>query len=352
MPDVISPFMIRPWLAGDETELTQLFQRTFGRAITPEHWRWKLRPQAHAIDNVWLAISDHKPIFQYAAIPVRFNLANEPVQALVSVDTMTAAEFRRRGLLTQVAQQAYSSWRAAGAAFVIGLPNENWGSRARALGWQPLFPLQWLTRPLRPEAILARLCKLPALNRMTMLSAGWNAALRIRTRPDPEIQVARAYQADASFDRIWEHCKADWTFTTIRDRHWVQWRFLSAPSRTYEVSVARRNGEPTGYLSHTIISSRTSVSAYMAELCAPRADLATRNTLLASLINRLRDTATESLHALAIPGTREFSWLRRAGFLPRHAFEVQLVPLKTDLPLNRMSNRQQWSLTAADFDVV
>jgi hypothetical protein len=352
MPDAIFPLVIRPWLEGDELELTQLFQQTFGRAITPEHWRWKLRPEPHALDNVWLAISDHKPVFQYAAIPVRFNVANEPVQALVSVDTMTAAEFRRRGLLTQVAQQAYSSWRAAGAAFVIGLPNENWGSRARALGWQPLFPLQWLTRPLRPEAILARLGRMPALGRMTILSSAWNAALRIRTRPAPEIQVARIDRADSSFDHIWDRCKADWTFTTIRDRRWVQWRFLSTPSRAYVVTVARRNGEPTGYLSHTILSSGSSSSAYLAELCAQRADLATRNTLLANLINSLRQTPTESLHALAIPGTQEFSWLRRAGFLPRHAFAVQFVPLKADLPVDRMSDRQQWSLTAADFDVV
>jgi len=340
---------VRPWLAGDELELTRLFEQVFGRVITEEHWRWKLRPRPHAFDNVWVAISDHRPVFQYAGIPVRFKIDNRLHAVMVSVDTMTAPEFRRRGLLTQVAQQAYSSWRSAGAAFVIGLPNENWGRRTQALGWRLLFPFQWLVRPLRPEAILARLSRLPALNRAKMLGSVWNAVLRARLRPAGDIVPEQAREADSTFDHIWEHCKSDWTFCTVRDRDWVQWRFFSAPSRKYEVTVARRNGAPTGYLSCATLPG--GLSACLAELYARRGDVDTRNTLLADLIQRLRQTQLQSLYTLAIPGTPEFTWLRRAGFFPRHAFEVQYVPLQADLPLERMADRQQWNLTGADFDV-
>jgi hypothetical protein len=352
MSDATSQVIIRPWHQGDELELTQLFQRAFGRAISVDHWSWKLRSELHAFDNVWLAVNEDKPIFQYAGIPIRFNLANRQVQAVVSVDTMTAPEFRRRGLLTLVAQKAYSTWREAEVAFVIGLPNENWGSRARALGWQPLFPLQWLVRPLRPEVILARRMRWPALRRVSLLGYAWNAALRHRVRPAADIQVEQVRQAGSVFDRIWERCKADWMFCTIRDRRWVQWRYFSAPSRRYEITVARQDGVPTGYLAHAAVHSEAGVSAYMAELCAARADVATRNSLLADLIDRLRETPAGSLHTLAIPGTSEFSWLRRAGFLPREAFTVQFVPLMSSLPVEQMLDRQRWSLTGADFDVV
>jgi hypothetical protein len=351
MADASSPLVIRPWRNGDQLELTRLFERTFGRAITADHWMWKLRPEPHSIDNVWLAVSEDKPIFQYAGIPMRFNLAHRPVQAIVSVDTMTAPEFRRRGLLTQVAEKAYSTWRDAAVAFVIGLPNENWGTRARALGWQPLFPLQWLVRPLRPEIMLARRMKWPALRHMRLAGVVWNAVLRSRLQPAAGIQIQRVDEADSAFDQIWERCKADWSFSTIRDRRWVEWRFIRAP-QGYELSVARQDGEPTGYLAHTLVHSAAGAVAYMAELCAARADLATRNSLLADLIARLQNTTAQSLHTLAIPGTAEFSWLRRAGFLPSHAFAVQFVPLMPDLPVGQMSDRQQWNLTGADFDVI
>ena len=34
---------IRPYRAGDETALVDLFYRSFGHRITEDHWRWKLR---------------------------------------------------------------------------------------------------------------------------------------------------------------------------------------------------------------------------------------------------------------------------------------------------------------------
>ncbi|TMC48398.1 MAG: hypothetical protein E6J26_10735, partial [Chloroflexi bacterium] len=55
---------VRPYRAGDERELVGLFERVFVRALTPEQWRWKLRSGQSAVENVWLAVHDEKPIFQ------------------------------------------------------------------------------------------------------------------------------------------------------------------------------------------------------------------------------------------------------------------------------------------------
>ncbi len=251
-----------------------------------------------------------------------------------------------------MAQQAYSAWRDANVAFVIGLPNEKWGTRAQALGWQTLFPLQWLVRPLRPEAMIAGRYGWPALKRATLIGATWNAAMSTRVRRARAVQVEPVGQAGAVFDHIWERCRSDWTFSTIRDSHWIEWRFLSSPSRKYTLSVARQHGEPTGYMAYALLNSEDRSYAHLAEICAARTDSATRNSLLASLIEALRATPTESVRTLSVPGTAEFAWLRHAGFFPGPAFGVQLMPLAPDLPVGRMLDRQQWNLTGADFDVI
>ena len=41
---------------------------------------------------------------------------------------MTDPEYRRQGILTAIARLAYDTWRKAGIPFVLGLPNEQWGS--------------------------------------------------------------------------------------------------------------------------------------------------------------------------------------------------------------------------------
>ena len=97
MPDS-SPTTVRSYRPGDEQALVELFQRVFGRAITEDHWMWKLEGQPATVDNVWLAVSADRPVFQYAGIPTRFRLSQATVTSMVCVDTMTAPEFRRRGL--------------------------------------------------------------------------------------------------------------------------------------------------------------------------------------------------------------------------------------------------------------
>ncbi len=345
-------FDIRPWRDGDEIRLTGLFQRAFGRPISTDHWRWKLRPRTHPFENVWIAFNGDEPVFQYAGIPIRFKLDNTEVAAVVSVDTMTAPEFRRRGLLTRVAGQAYCAWRNAGTAFVIGLPNENWGSRARALGWKPLFPLQWLVRPLRPEVILRWRLGWPAAERLSLLGTVWNAMFARRLRPSPDIRVTAVSEASRDFDQIWDGARSSSDFSTVRDRSWIDWRFLASPSRRYEVSIARRGDQPCGYVCHSLLQSGARKSGYLAEFLCAASDDETRTSLLAHLLARLNESGAESVHALAIPGTTEFSCLRAAGFIPRESFGVEIVPLRADLPLDRLRDPSRWHLTGADFDVV
>jgi hypothetical protein len=353
-PDVpnSNPFIIRPYQAGDETGLVELFHRAYGRPTTVEHWRWKLRGQASSVENVWLALSEDKPVFQYAGIPTRFQLSQSPTTVMVSVDTMTAPEFRRRGLLTQVAGRVYAGWRENGVSFVIGLPNQQWGSRPAALGIQTLFPLRWLVRPLRPEAIIARKLHIPFLKYATIPTLLWNRALSRRVRRHPQFQTEPMRNPSEAFDQLWERCKTDWMFSTIRDRKWVDWRFLASPATAYDLTVAWCAGKPAGYSAHTLVKSEQSTVAHLVDLFAARTDYAARDTLLCELLEKLRTTEADALFTLAVPGTPYFQWLQRAGFFPRHAFSVQVMALSDQLPTNQMCDPNNWNLTGADFDVI
>ncbi|HSZ07372.1 MAG TPA: GNAT family N-acetyltransferase [Steroidobacteraceae bacterium] len=344
--------VFRPCRAGDEPALGDLFYRSFGGRVTEDHWRWKLRGQPSSVDNAWLATCAGQPIFHYAGIPRRFSLGQKEVAAMLAVDAMTAPEFRRRGLLTRAVPEIHDNWRQRGVAFVLGLPNDQWGSRARVLGWQPLFSLQWLIRPLRPEALLASRLTLPFLKRFSAAGAAWNNFLQGRLHRDATVRVERVASAGENFDRLWEFCKADANLSTVRDRAWVDWRYLASPSRKYVVCLARRADEPVGYCAYYLAESGNRTSAVLAEVLAARSDESVRDSLLYALIETLLATKAETLATLAVPGTAHFNWLRSVGFLPRRAFSVELIPLAAGLPMDAMRNADNWNLCGADFDVV
>jgi hypothetical protein len=342
---------IRAFRSGDERALTALFGRVFGRAISEEHYRWKLRQPATPVENVWLAIDGNAPIFHYAGIPTRYRLPGGEALAMVSVDTMTAPEFQRRGLLSAVGRRVYDTWRTAGVAFVIGLPNERWGSRAGALGWEPLFDLQWLARPLRPEAILARRLRMPLLARLTPIGAVWNALWRLRR--DSAVRVRPVERAGSEFDQLWRRCGADAAVSVVRDAAWVNWRYLDAPALGYHVLLAERDGQPVGYAAYRVEAHAAGVAGFVAELFAASADAPARRTLIAETLAALRAAGADNAVTLAVPGSPLERDLRGAGFLySRGAFGVQIVPLDPALPLDLLRDPQSWNLAGGDFDVI
>lgn len=154
---------IRPYRAGDEARLVALFARVFGRPIDEAHWGWKLagRPSLSPFPTVFVGVAadpdgGERAVHQFGGIPIRCAGPRGHVTAIVAVDAMTDPEYRRQGLLTAASEQAWRCWRDAGIAFVLGLPNEQWGSRAYALGWRELSALSWRVRPLRLDRIVRR----------------------------------------------------------------------------------------------------------------------------------------------------------------------------------------------------
>jgi hypothetical protein len=344
---------IRAYRAGDERALVALFGRVFGRAISEEHYCWKLRQPPTPVENVWLAVDDDVPIFHYAGIPTRYRLRDAEVLAMVSVDTMTAPEFQRRGLLSAVGRTVYDTWRAAGVAFIIGLPNERWGSRAGALGWEPLFDLQWLARPLRPEAILARRLRMPALARLAPIGAAWNMLWQLRLRRDPNVKVRSVERAGSEFDQLWQRHGADAAASVVRDSAWINWRYLDAPAFDYQVLLAERDGQPAGYAAYRVEAHATGMAGFIAELFAGQADEPARRALIAETLAALRTAGADNAVTLAVPGSPLERDLRSAGFLySRGAFGVQIVPLDPELPLDTLRDPRSWNLAGGDFDVI
>jgi hypothetical protein len=341
---------IRRYRSGDEHALTALFDAVFGRRMSEREWRWKLAPTPNP-PNVWLATHAERPIFQYAAIPTRFEIGGRASDVMVAVDAMTAPAFRRRGLLTNVVARAHEAWRDAGIAFVLGLPNEQWGSRTRALGWRELFPLQWLARPLRPEALIARRVSLPAMRNIRMFGAVWDRFANRNLARRADIEVTETVGAGPEFDVIWERCRGDTAFSAVRDAAWIERRIMSSPTRNYQVLLAHQRNVPTASLTYSLNRSDGRTTAQLTEILAAEGDAASRGALLLELLRRLREHDADLVYTLAVPGTPLFAWFRSAGFVRGPSFGVQLVPLATDVPFERLRDARAWRLTGADFDV-
>jgi predicted N-acetyltransferase YhbS len=339
---------IRAYQPGDEHGLVALFGRCFGRDIDVEHWLWKVQQPRTDYENVWVAIADGEHVGQYVGAPIRGWVKGQNKPAIMVFDVMVDPRMRRRGLLTSLGSRAHQEWIAAGVQYVIGLPNEKWGSRAAALGWQPVFPLQWLVWVLRPEAVFARRSGVPAIRHASSLGNVWRSLAGRSVRADPSICIEKLPRADSSLDEVADSMQH--TYGTVRGTNWSRWRYFDCPSTRYHTLLAKRDGQPVGNAVYRF-KGENPVNAIVPEILAVNDDQGVRNALMREIVDRCLAAGAETIMTLAVPGTPNYRAFRRCGFIPRRAaFTVQYVPLQSGM--TGITDALDWDLMGGDFDVV
>lgn len=345
---------VRPYRPGDEPEIVRLYERSLGRGVEAGHWRWKFARRPSPAPNVWLAVdAGERPCFHYAGMPCQVVFPGGPRHAMVLVDIMTEPRRRRQGILTAGAAVANEAWKRAGVALVMGLPNEQWGTRLSALGYRPLFRMRWLVCPLRPELLLARRLGVPALAGLKRAGDLWNALRGTFTRRHATLELGDAERAGEEFDALWQVCAAEGRLSVLRGSEWVSWRYFSVPGVAYRVITARRSGRLAGYLAYRAQDVGGRRTGLIAELVTPRADAAARRALLGAALDRLRDLGAVTVRALAAPGSELHRSYRRAGFVLRQgAFTFYCGLFAADLGFDEIRDPRRWQLHGGDFDVV
>lgn len=338
---------VRPYREGDETALVALFARAFGKEMDVERWRWKLGPARRDgnVATVFVAEREGRLIFQYRGIPFRMRLAGVERPAMLAVEAMTDPEWRRRGLLTAVGRFAHAAWKEAGVALVTGLPNEQWGTRAAALGYEVLFPLEWRIRPLRPERTLARRLGVPALARLSAPGALLHA-LRTRDGCETLREVRGTSPEMEALEEIDARVGRAFAFAPLHDREHAAWRLLGARPAPYRVLLLAREGRGVAWAA--VRAAETGV--HLADLRAEPADLP---SLLSAVEVLLFREGAEKIVTLAAPGTPAHAALRGAGYVrARHPFAFEVVRLDETLRLSELRDPARWLLAPCDFDVL
>lgn len=94
--------------------------------------------------------------------------------------------------------------------------------------------------------------------------------LRLQIERDNGIEIERCQEIGEEFERLWENLRGDYFWIQNRGQKYLEWRYLSAPHRRYQLWKAVENGKIVGYLVTTIRRDLRMVKGFLVDWLVPR----------------------------------------------------------------------------------
>ena len=245
MPAEQERFIVRPYRAGDEEAILELFARSFHQPRSAAEWRWKYQENPQGRERISVTFDEGRLVAHYAGYPVPFVRDGLGMEANQIGDTMTDPSIRHIGrgptsVLGRTALHFYETFCERRVAFNYGFNVANIQK----------FSLRFL-RSDRVEPVAYRLRDVgvhpfPPIGR----AERWARGITLRT----------ARRATGEWDELFRRVAGSYGFLVRRDARYVTWRYLEArPKAGYVVVELRKWGSLVGWLAMRIREARLTI---------------------------------------------------------------------------------------------
>jgi GNAT superfamily N-acetyltransferase len=338
-----------------------LFKATFERNGSPrtlQHLKWQYlnNPTGKLYVDFAIPQDDRsRAAAIYSVMPVHFRVSGQRMLGVQSLDTLTDADFRGKGLFTKLAQQVFERCRLEGVCCVYGFPNANSAPGFfRKLEWTRLDPVPFLVKPLRANYLLRRLEPLRSMaSRLPQLP------LALARRPLlPRSQEIRPISKFGSeFDTLWERFAQGVGVAVHRDAQYLDWRLRQKPDQRYRVVGLYENGKLLAFCAFDVQDKHGGRVGYILELIHEPGRSAEGTRLLQEAIAEMSSDGAEVVLAWCLDHSANRPCFREEGFFP---LPQRLRPITLHVGVrslaapveSNLGNRRNWYLSYLDSDTV
>jgi hypothetical protein len=332
--------LIRPYRPGDEHAILRLFNRVFAEddpgfsPRTLEQWRWEFTDNPAGL-QITLALDDHGEVMaQYTTLPYFAWLKGERVLAHQGVDSIVHPDHRRglkkEGVFLATARAFFEEWgRPERVAFGFGFPNK----KVYRLG---LRMLEYLPVETPVPTLYRNLFQRPDDDEVG--------------KPTDRSGVVELASLDDRVDRLWRACAGDLQLALVRDRAYLQWRYVQCPLARHRLfALPDERGELRGLMVTRAQWQNAPILAVM-DWLVPARDPGTLAVLLRHAVVVARAEGQQRVETWLPASSPHRAVILARGFGEEPCYANLCVkPYRRDLDLDWM--RRHWYYTIGDSDV-
>jgi GNAT superfamily N-acetyltransferase len=320
--------------------------------LDPRFWDWEFTEGPAGKSFLYIVEDQNKIIGHFGDIPRWFSVQGEVVLGTLSLDLMVHPDHWRKGIFAAMGRYGAEKVKQENGLFLIAFPIRlETILGLKKIGWREVAKLPVLVYPIRFGGILSRYVHfLPFVVLMGGITRFFYFLLygSKRRKGRGGIEIEEVGLLDESFDHFWQKASVLYPVMGIRNRDYLNWRYLQHPTRNYVIYRAKKIGEMRGYIVLRKVDLLKFNSAVIVDL------LALDEEILLALVERgiqhSKGQGADLLGFMVPRGHPYYKILRRKGFLrsPK-TFQFMVYP-HSDREL--FVSPEKWYVTWGDSDVI
>lgn len=251
-----SAWSAKVFRAGDEDNIFELVKAVWRERVPDKErwlrgWKWMYINNPAGVSITWLAQYNDMLVGQYPLVMENMKIGEKIVMGAQIADTMTHPEYRRQGIAFILGKNALSQLRKEGGSCVIGFPTPQAYKLHMKSGWLDIRAFQIMVKPLNLNSILRSY--LPSNKFLLTIFTGiGNLVLKtlFMTKKSPKVDglsITRISHFDDRFNNFCKKVSNNYNIILVRDKTYLNWRYVDVPNADYSIYVAERNGDICGY---------------------------------------------------------------------------------------------------------
>lgn len=355
----------------DRDAVFSLYRDVFGEEagdLFERRWDWQFEgnpARQNAPLLIWLAEKDGEIVGHLASFPQRMKVVDQVFVVYHDCDLIVSPKVRRQGVGRHLVK-AYDTCPNPLSNCLAYAPAN--GRIRERLGYRPANAIPRYLRPYDVAAMTNLLLSSERLPRplksppATWVLRGLSLGLSVvaiaanavrRPRPSTDFSVESVTAAGTEFDDLWARLSPQFVLSAIRDRQFVNWRFIDDPLFDNSILVARDNsGVLVGYLALRVWKRRGVVEGRIMDLFCPPESQEIVDSLLHGALLHLKRRRVDLVSCWGLhPGIR--SKVRRHLYLaPSNFNHPSWFLWKGHHEMSAtVYNASNWHLSCADSDI-
>jgi GNAT superfamily N-acetyltransferase len=359
---------VRAYKKGDEDKIFELVKSVYpDKKLTKDSWlkwwKWMFTKNPAGFARIWLADHNGKIVGQYPMVLSDMKVGKEIVKVSQNIDLMTHPDYRKQGMFLTLEKKALEEGAKEGINITIGFPNTAAYPGHLKTGWFDIGSLQIGIKPFNLKKMIGSGNQTPFIKKLYFVFGKMIIALFYREKKTIEFDNISITEIDSFNDRIdefWTEVSNGYEITTLRNKNYLNWRYVNVPEVKYTIFIAEEKGKIQGYTVLRCVDEYNVKTGSIFDIFTPKDKPYITTALVSKSIEYFKNQRADLAFVLMFADKGFYKIFRNKGFIFSRFIQSGFIEFgqfcayssHPTIPKKSLMNKEDWFIQLGDSDSI